>query len=166
AGFCLTTAAWQQYVQAIDAGALIDDLAQIPAADVDTRAQRAAQLRARIEAGPVPSHIAAELLSAWQRVLGAGPCAVASSATIEDRPEASCAGQHETVLNVRERDALLRALRTCWASLFSDRALAYRAHNRPADARVGMAVLVQRLVAADAAGVLFTANPPAAPPHQ
>src|SRR5262249_19970850 len=85
-----------------------------------------------------------------------------SSATIEDRPEASCAGQHETVLNVRERDALLRALRTCWASLFSDRALAYRAHNRLADARVGMAVLVQRLVAADAAGVLFTANPLAA----
>jgi pyruvate,water dikinase len=84
---------------------------------------------------------------------------VRSSATAEDLPGASFAGQMETYLNIRGEDALLTAVRHCWASLWTARALSYRANQGIAPAAVSLAVVVQELLAADAAGVLFTANP-------
>ena len=91
--------------------------------------------------------------------LGRPPVAVRSSATAEDLADASFAGQQDTYLNVRGDDALLDAVRRCWASLWTERAVAYRA-EQGIDARtVAMAVVVQKMVEADAAGVLFTANP-------
>ena len=158
-GFCLTTKAFRRFLDAVDAAGLVADLARAGPADADARRQLAAMLRARIESGAFPVDIEEGLVSAWQRILDSAPCAVRSSATLEDLATASCAGQHETVLHVRERDSLLRAVRQCWASLFSDRALAYRARNRLDDDRVQMAVIVQRMVAAETAGVLFTLNP-------
>ncbi|SDS94953.1 PEP/pyruvate-binding domain-containing protein [Actinoplanes derwentensis] len=100
----------------------------------------------------------AEILAAYQR-LGAGPVAVRSSATAEDLPDASFAGQQDTVLDVTGPDALLAAVETCWASLHSARAIAYRRAHDMDDPTVAMAVIVQRMVDAQAAGVLFTANP-------
>ena len=85
--------------------------------------------------------------------------AVRSSATAEDLPEAAFAGQQETFLGVVGPDALLVAVRRCWASLWSDRAIVYRARLGLDPEAVKLAVVVQRLVAAEAAGVLFTANP-------
>ncbi|WP_199512702.1 PEP/pyruvate-binding domain-containing protein [Nucisporomicrobium flavum] len=100
----------------------------------------------------------AEILAAYER-LGGGPVAVRSSATAEDLPDASFAGQQDTVLDVTGPDALLTAIETCWASLHSARAVAYRKGLGRADPAPAMAVIVQRMVDARAAGVLFTANP-------
>ena len=89
---------------------------------------------------------------------GNAPLAVRSSAVAEDLVGASFAGQYETVLDVRGLDALLAAVRHCWTSAFSARVTTYRA-ERAQHGPSGMAVLVQRLVQADVAGVAFTANP-------
>ncbi|MBM0274381.1 PEP/pyruvate-binding domain-containing protein [Micromonospora sp. STR1s_6] len=105
--------------------------------------------------GTVPT---AEVVAAYQR-LGAGPVAVRSSATAEDLPDASFAGQQDTVLNVTGTAGLVAAIETCWASLHSDRATAYRDAHQIGQHEVGMAVVVQRMVTPTVAGVLFTANP-------
>ncbi|MDP8929648.1 MAG: PEP-utilizing enzyme [Actinomycetota bacterium] len=117
-----------------------------------------AAIRAAFEAAPIPPQIEQEVLAAYQQ-LGREPLAVRSSATAEDLPEAAFAGQQDTFLNIVGVDALLDAVRRCWASLWTDRAIAYRARLGLDRATVKLAVVVQRLVAAEAAGVLFTANP-------
>lgn len=105
----------------------------------------------------LPDDLADAVLRAYAD-LGGGAVAVRSSATTEDLPEASFAGQQETFLNVSGEAALLAAVRDCWASLWTERAVAYRSRHAP-DATASLAVVVQRLVPADAAGVMFTANP-------
>ncbi len=105
--------------------------------------------------GTVPER---EVVEAYQR-LGCGPVAVRSSATAEDLPDASFAGQHHTVLNVTDAAELMAAIVKCWESLHSDRAVAYREARAVEDASVLMAVVVQRMIDPAVAGVLFTANP-------
>ncbi|MEU5789642.1 PEP/pyruvate-binding domain-containing protein [Micromonospora purpureochromogenes] len=100
----------------------------------------------------------AEIVAAYER-LGAGPVAVRSSATAEDLPEASFAGQQDTVLNVTGIPDLIAAIRKCWESLHTVRATAYRDARQIDHQAVRMAVVVQRMVAPSVAGVLFTANP-------
>ncbi|MCF7547411.1 phosphoenolpyruvate synthase [Pseudonocardia sp. WMMC193] len=114
----------------------------------------AAALRAAIEGTPVPADLAAEITGA----LGTGGYAVRSSATAEDLPDASFAGQQDTFLDVPPGEVVER-VRTCWASLFTDRAVAYRAERGIHEGRVAMAVVVQEMVAAEVSGVLFTADP-------
>ncbi|MGO1971982.1 MAG: PEP/pyruvate-binding domain-containing protein [Propionibacteriaceae bacterium] len=101
-----------------------------------------------------------QILIWWRKRLGSAPVAVRSSATAEDLPDASFAGQQDTILNVSDADALIEAIQQCWASLHSDRAVAYRAAlpDGP-NTDLAMGVIVQRMVDASAAGVLFTANP-------
>jgi pyruvate,water dikinase len=156
-GFCLTTDALERFLTAAGAAPLCDELRRASTAEV--AAAIAARLRAAIAAAAMPAAIEDALVAAWETDLGGAPCAVRSSATAEDLAQASFAGQLETVLNVRRREALLAAVRRCWGSLFSGRAVAYRARAALGDAGIGMAVIVQRFVAADAAGVLFTRNP-------
>lgn len=91
--------------------------------------------------------------------LGAGPVAVRSSATAEDLPGAAFAGQQETYLNVQGEAAVITAVRDCWASLWGERAIAYRARLGLDESTVAIAVVVQRMVDADLAGVMFTADP-------
>ncbi|MEU5727255.1 PEP/pyruvate-binding domain-containing protein [Micromonospora sp. NPDC047738] len=106
------------------------------------------------QSGVIPQ---AEIVDAYER-LGAGPVAVRSSATAEDLPDASFAGQQDSVLNVTGAAELIAAIAKCWGSLHNARAVAYRdAHHIDHDA-VRMAVVVQRMVAAEVSGVLFTAN--------
>jgi pyruvate,water dikinase len=100
------------------------------------------------------------------RELGDGPVAVRSSATAEDLPGASFAGQQDTFLDVVGEDAVLRAVRRCWASLWNERAVAYRRANAIDDGVMAMAVVVQRMVDATAAGVMFTADPITGRRHQ
>lgn len=107
---------------------------------------------------PVPSEVARAVLAAYAR-LGGGPVAVRSSATAEDLPGATFAGQHDTSLNVIGPPALLEAVRDCWASAWTDRAVAYRARLDVPDDAVAVAVVVQAMVPAQWAGVMFTANP-------
>jgi len=110
------------------------------------------------QGGALSEDAAAELCQSYD-ALGGGPVAVRSSATAEDLPEASFAGQQETFLNVEGHEALLRAVADCWASLHGERAAAYRAGQGIDDADLAMAVVVQRMVPARAAGVLFTIDP-------
>ncbi|SCL38818.1 pyruvate, water dikinase [Micromonospora pallida] len=100
----------------------------------------------------------AEIVDAYER-LGAGPVAVRSSATAEDLPGASFAGQYDTILDVTGTTGLIAAIARCWDSLHGDRAVAYRDAHGLDGAAVRMAVIVQRMVPAEVAGVLFTANP-------
>jgi pyruvate,water dikinase len=158
-GFVVTTDAYARFVAAHGLQAEIERLAH--AADPEDVASLDAASRAIGElfaARPIPEDIEAAVRAAYQK-LGQPPVAVRSSATAEDLAEASFAGQMESYLNVRGEEDLLAAVRRCWASLWTARAIAYRARqNIPASA-VRLAVVVQRMVEADAAGVLFTANP-------
>ena len=120
--------------------------------------------RARAGAGSttraaVPDGVAAEIAQALDRLGESTPVAVRSSAAAEDLPTASFAGQHDSFLNVIGLAAVLEAVGRCWASLASERAQAYRQDNEVLEGPVTMAVIVQRMVPARAAGVLFTADP-------
>lgn len=106
----------------------------------------------------MPEHVAAAVLLAY-RALGEGAVAVRSSATAEDLPGAAFAGQQDTLLGVRGDRPLLDAVRDCWASLWTERAIAYRTRLGIAPQSVAIAVVVQRMVDADHAGVMFTADP-------
>jgi rifampicin phosphotransferase len=109
----------------------------------------------------MPDDLAAEITQAYAELAGMQGAAVAvrSSATAEDLPTASFAGQQETFLNVQGEEALLEAVKACWASLWTARALAYRRRQGIAPASVSIAVIVQTLAPATLSGILFTANP-------
>lgn len=160
-GFILTTSAYERFVDSNHMRETLRELAR-PALDAAGRVsfQRASsRIRERFENAALPSDVAAESGRAY-RGLGAGEPAVAvrSSATAEDLPELSFAGLHDTFLNVRGEGAVLWAVRRCWASLWTARALGYR-HRMGIDREPSMAVVVQRMVDAEVSGVLFTANP-------
>jgi phosphohistidine swiveling domain-containing protein len=126
------------------------------AAGVDP--SRPAEAAQRLRTSPVPGAIAHAVRQAYLALDG-GRVAVRSSATAEDLPGASFAGQQDTYLDVSGEDDLLDAVRRCWASLWNERAVAYRRANGVDDTTVSLAVVVQEMVDASAAGVLFTADP-------
>src|SRR5579872_4371306 len=111
--------------------------------------------------GILPADIAESILRAYRQLSDNGhmPVAVRSSATAEDLVEASFAGQQDTYLNVLGEPALMRSLRRCWASLWNERAVAYRRERGIDPTNISIAVVVQEMIRADAAGVLFTLNP-------
>jgi phosphohistidine swiveling domain-containing protein len=160
-GFVVTTAAYLAYVAANDLQDRV--IAAVPAADAETEAYEAAarQIAGLFAAGAVPDELAAEIADGYRALSGgSGPAvAVRSSATAEDLEGASFAGQQDTYLNIRGVDAVLDAVRRCWASLWTARAMAYRARQGIDPAEVSLAVVVQELVDAAAAGVMFTADP-------
>ncbi|MBI2765544.1 MAG: phosphoenolpyruvate synthase [Chloroflexi bacterium] len=133
----------------------------------DSRAlnDRAARIRKRILDAPMPGHIADEIKAAY-RELGEGAVAVRSSATAEDLPEASFAGQQSTFLNVVGADNVVRAVQACWASLFEGRAIFYREEAGYDHLKVGLAVPVQRMVQSEKSGVMFTVEPITSDPSQ
>ena len=117
-----------------------------------------ASIRADVEATMMPAELCAEIAEAYAR-LGAGPVAVRSSATAEDLPGAAFAGQQDTYLNVIGEAELISAVRRCWASLWTERAIAYRDRIKLDSGDIRIAVVVQRLINAEVAGVMFTADP-------
>ncbi|MFB8142303.1 rifamycin-inactivating phosphotransferase [Streptomyces parvus] len=159
-GFCVTTDAFRRVVAATpEVDALLDRLAE---ADPDDRqAVRAigAEVRRAVEEAGIPDDLAAEITAAVARFGEEAAYAVRSSATAEDLPTASFAGQQDTYLNVVGAAAVLRHISRCWASLFTERAMIYRRRNGIDHRTVHMAVVVQRMVFPDASGVLFTADP-------
>ncbi len=140
-GFVITTAAYRRQVAGLSLDAELEP----------------AELRRRIESAPVDAGLIEQILEAYRR-LPAGPVAVRSSATAEDLPGAAFAGQQDTYLNVPEEE-LLAAVSRCWASLWTDRAVAYRRRLRIEPDEISIAVVVQSMVPAEVAGVLFTADP-------
>ena len=158
-GFVVTTAAYQAFVAANDLEERL--LAQVEALQPGNPAalEAASQtMRGWFSAGSLPSELADALRRAYQE-LGAPPVAVRSSATAEDLPEMSFAGQQDTYLNVVGEEALLQAVLNCWGSLWTGRAIGYRERNGVLQSGLGLAVVVQEMVQSEASGVLFTANP-------
>ncbi|MGH3932830.1 MAG: PEP/pyruvate-binding domain-containing protein, partial [Pseudonocardiaceae bacterium] len=157
-GFCVTTGAYQEVAASADLGGVLD-LLQAPPRDLGRLAELAGRARAAILAAPVPSAVATALVSAYGELGVDVPVAVRSSATAEDLPSASFAGQQDTYLNIVGVEAVVNAVRRCWASLWTDRAVSYRVTNGIDHRVVQLAVVVQRMIDAQVAGVLFTADP-------
>lgn len=156
AGFCVTTAAYREFLRASGhLDALLDSLERVTHEDLDTIRATGGRLREDLEARAIPADVRLAILQAWQELGTEHAYVVRSSATAEDLPSASFAGQQDTFLNVRGEAKLLDAVRRCWASLFSDRAIAYRAKHGFGH----RAVVVQRMVVPEASGILFTADP-------
>ena len=167
AGFCLTTSAYRSAVPA-EVQVLAARIECLDPGDAEQLGRLAREAREFVNAAPVPPEVESAVRTAYAAMGAAGrekgrngepAVAVRSSATAEDLPFASFAGQQDTFLGVTGADGVLEAVRRCWASLWSDRAVAYRAANGISQREVSLAVVVQNFVEAVAAGVLFTANP-------
>src|SRR3954466_2120760 len=130
---------------------------------IDSAAARAASASvpstAALDALVVPNDVARAIVEAWCELGPEHALAVRSSATAEDLPGASFAGQQDTYLNVIGTPAILKHVSRCWASLFTERAVAYRLQNGFDHRKVHMAVVVQKMLFPQAAGILFTADP-------
>ena len=160
AGFCVTTGPFRRMMaDAPSVDERIDRLSYVNPDDRQAIATLSAEIRRTIEEIAVTEELTGEITS-WVARLGehAG-FAVRSSATAEDLPTVSFAGQQDTYLNIVGSEAVVRHVRRCWASLFTDRAVRYRVRNGFDHRQVLMAVVVQRMVYPEAAGVLFTADP-------
>src|ERR671911_418028 len=158
-GFCVTTAAYELVAEGAGLRYVLDGLAETPAEDRARLAELAARAREMLLAAPIPNEVIEVIGEAYLRLGTDTPVAVRSSATAEDLPTASFAGQQESFLNVVGKEPLIDAVRRCWASLWTDRAVSYRASNGIDPRSVYLAVAVQRMVEAEVAGVLFTADP-------
>ncbi len=156
-GFVVVTEAYRAYVADHQLAERIAALAA-PRDDPAGYDDASAQIRA-LFGDELSDSLRAEIAEAYAALGEEVPVAVRSSATAEDLPEASFAGQQDTYLNVRGLEDLLVAVRDCWASLWTGRAMAYRARQGLDPASVSLAVVVQQMVDAESAGVMFTANP-------
>lgn len=160
AGFCLTTEAYNKTLaENSEFQQLLYRLSTLTTSDSDSIREISATIRTLIQ----NIDIAPEILSAIDAsLLDLGEheaYAVRSSATAEDLPHASFAGQHDTYLNIIGRDEILRHISKCWASLFTERAIIYRIQNQFNHSKVQLAVVVQQMISPDASGILFTADP-------
>ncbi|MFD7501495.1 rifamycin-inactivating phosphotransferase [Streptomyces sp. NPDC059850] len=159
-GFCVTTDAFRRIVaEAPSIGDRLDQLSRVNPDDRDAIRTLSAQIRRTIEGIAIPGDLAAAITGALARLGEQAAYAVRSSATAEDLPTASFAGQQDTYLNVVGPTAVLQHVSRCWASLFTERAVTYRQRNGIDHRTVHMAVVVQRMVFPHASGVLFTADP-------
>ncbi|SCF24726.1 rifamycin-inactivating phosphotransferase [Micromonospora mirobrigensis] len=159
-GFCVTTHAFGRTLAGVPSiGDKLDQLARLDPDDREAVRALAARIRRDVEEAALPEDLAAEITRAVKDLGEHDAYAVRSSATAEDLPTASFAGQQDTYLNVVGAAAVLRDVRRCWASLFTERAVAYRQRNGIDHRAVRMAVVVQKMVLPQVAGVLFTADP-------
>ncbi|MEU2268104.1 rifamycin-inactivating phosphotransferase [Streptomyces olindensis] len=159
-GFCVTTDAFRRtMVQVPSLDDALDRLSRVDPDDREAIRTLSARIRRTIEEAAVPDDIAASITGALAALGEDAAYAVRSSATAEDLPTASFAGQQDTYLNVMGTPSVLRHISRCWASLFTERAVTYRRRNGIDHRTVHMAVVVQRMVFPQAAGILFTADP-------
>jgi len=158
-GFCLTADAYRHHLAANNLAGEIKALLARPTLSDDEKARL---VRQAISGANLPLGIQEAVIEVYRVLTGGAPLlpvAVRSSALTEDTAEASFAGQHDTFLNVRGESALLESIKHCWASLWTARSLSYRTRLQPDASGAALAVLVQRMVPADYAGVAFTINP-------
>jgi phosphohistidine swiveling domain-containing protein len=160
-GFHITTAAYRQFIEQNELQPRILEItARVDLNQPSTLEKASQEIQERFAQSPVPSEIGEAIDQAYAELSGEEtPVAVRSSATAEDLPELSFAGQQETFLNIRGSRAMQEAVRRCWASLWTGRAIGYRLQHKIDQEAVSLAVVVQVLVPAEAAGILFTANP-------
>jgi phosphoenolpyruvate synthase/pyruvate phosphate dikinase len=160
AGFCVTTDAFRRIMaEAPTIDDRLDRLSRLNPDDRETIRTLSAEIRRTLEGIAIPDDLAAAITRSLARLGEQAAYAVRSSATAEDLPTASFAGQQDTYLNVVGPAAILQHVSRCWASLFTERAVTYRLRNGFDHRNVHMAVVVQQMVFPEAAGVLFTADP-------
>ena len=159
-GFCVTTHAFRRVVAAAPSiDQLLERLSRLKPDEHEAIRALSEEIRTNIERIPIPDDIANATTNALARLGDHAAYAVRSSATAEDLPTASFAGQQDTYLNISGRTAILGAISRCWASLFTERAVTYRMRNGVDHRKVHMAVVVQQMVFPQASGILFTADP-------
>ncbi len=159
-GFCVTTAAFESFLQAApDADRLYESLASLDIGKMSAVREVGESVRRTLAAVEVPPKVEASVRGAWRAMGPDSAYALRSSATAEDLPESSFAGQQDTFLNIHGEQALLAAIRKCWISLFTDRAIVYRARSGFDHRAVRLAVVVQEMVMAERSGVVFTVDP-------
>jgi len=160
AGFCVTTDAFKRIMaEAPSLDDRLDRLSRLKPGDREAIRALSADIRRTLEGIAIPGDLAAAITGALARLGEQAAYAVRSSATAEDLPAASFAGQQDTYLNVAGPAAILQHVSLCWASLFTERGVTYRLRNGFDHRKVHMAVVVQQMVFPQAAGVLFTADP-------
>ena len=159
-GFCVTTDAFRRIMAEVPSiDERLDRLVRHKANDREAIRALSAEVRQALEQTPIPDDLAAAITGPLARLDEQAPYAVRSSATAEDLPTASFAGQQDTYLNVVGPAAVLQHVSRCWASLFTERAVTYRMRSGLDHREVHMAVVVQQMVFPQAAGILFTADP-------
>ncbi|PJN38810.1 phosphoenolpyruvate synthase [Streptomyces sp. CB02959] len=159
-GFCVTTDAFRRVMaEGPSIDDMLDRLSRLNPDDREAIRTLSAEIRRTIEGIAVPGDLAAAITRALARLGAEAAYAVRSSATAEDLPTASFAGQQDTYLNVVGPTAILQHISRCWASLFTERAVTYRQRNGIDHRTVRMAVVVQQMAFPQAAGILFTADP-------
>ena len=168
-GFVVSAGAYYSFLDFADLrGKIRARLEDLDAEDNEALNEASDYVKSEILSAVMPGDVRADVVRAYNRLCGVSVMpssgqeklvAVRSSATAEDLPDASFAGQQETFLNVKGADKLVRAVQKCWASLFEARAIYYRASKGFDHLRVGIAVVVQEMVDSEKSGVMFTANP-------
>lgn len=159
-GFCVTTEAYKEIVGNNEAfNSLLDQLAVLKADNRKGISETSAKIRKLIEEIAIPEGISNEITRHLKQLGEGNAYAVRSSATAEDLPTASFAGQQDTYLNITGKKAILEHISKCWASLFTDRAVTYRLQNGFDHGKVYLSVVIQKMIFPEAAGILFTADP-------
>ncbi len=159
-GFCITTMAYRHFMDELDEmDQWLERLNRLKPEQLDEIRSWGQKIRDRMLSLTLSDPIKASIIGAWVKLGKDHAYAVRSSATAEDLPTASFAGQQETYLNVKGEEQLLEAVKKCWASLFTDRAIVYRIKNGFDHKSVSLSVVVQRMVFPEVSGILFTADP-------
>src|SRR5262245_11215410 len=159
-GFCISTEAFKRIIgETSTINELLDKLSLLKVEDRDKIGELSGEIRRVIEGIAIPDDIHEEITRPLTRPGEKNAYAVRSSATAEDLPTASFAGQQDTYLNIIGKKAILKHISKCWASLFTERAVTYRLQNGFDHRKVHMSVIVQKMIFPQAAGILFTADP-------
>jgi len=159
-GFVVKTAAFEKFIEFVErSGPVRARVEALDADDLEAVTQCSKELRARVEAAELPPALLDEISAAYRALGGASPVAVRSSATTEDAADASFAGLQDTYLWVTDLKQTVARVRSCWASLYSVESVTYRRKRAMPEAGVAMAVVVQKMVNARTAGVMFTRSP-------
>ncbi|MCY7858709.1 phosphoenolpyruvate synthase [Bacillus sonorensis] len=159
-GFCVTTVGYREAIKQNETfQALLDQLNMLKVEDRDQIREISRKIRQIIMEAEIPSDVVKAVAHYLSQFGDEHAYAVRSSATAEDLPHASFAGQQDTYLNIIGKEAILQHISKCWASLFTDRAVIYRVQNGFDHSQVYISVIVQRMVFPQASGILFTADP-------
>ncbi len=159
-GFCITTEAYRTFLKASsEMEELITQLDRLKPDQLNEISKLGKIIRHHLESITMPEDIKTAIIDSWKKSGEELAYAVRSSATAEDLPTASFAGQQDTYLNMKGADQILQAVQKCWASLFTDRAIVYRAQNGFDHRSVFLSVVVQHMVFPDVSGIMFTADP-------
>ncbi len=158
-GFCITTDAYKLIVKDEKLNELIKKLKNLETDDIESIANIGSEIRNKIKELPVSEAVKIAVYGALNNIGADDFYAVRSSATAEDLPGTSFAGQQDTYLNIKGYENLMGAVQDCWASLFTDRAISYRIKNGFDHEHVALSVVIQKMILSEASGIMFTADP-------